>query len=150
MTWSIRRLGSDDKATLDLLAREDADFDVDGRGEPLAPLSDEAARAYLADPNVLHWIAEEAGVVIGFLSCYLLHKRTGTAEVLLYEIGVRSAARRRGVGRALIDTLHAFMRSRQIPEVWVLADNDGAVDFYRACKYDVSDDMAVYMTREDD
>jgi len=32
-------------------------------------------------------------------------------------------------------------------EVWVLADNDDAVAFYRACGFDIADGQATYMTR---
>jgi len=38
MSVSIERLGPGDEATLELLAREDADFDLDGRRDSLPPL----------------------------------------------------------------------------------------------------------------
>ncbi|MGZ3408021.1 MAG: N-acetyltransferase family protein [Polyangia bacterium] len=147
MGVSIRRLGSDDAPILALLARDDEDFDVDDRGEARAPLPAAAARAFLDDPNVLFWIAEEAGVVAGFLSCQLIRRRADAPELLLYEIGVRAAHRRRGVGRALADTMSAWMRANAVTEVWVLADNDGAVAFYRACGFTVPAGQATYMTR---
>jgi hypothetical protein len=68
---SIRRLGRGDETTLALLAVEDADFDIPGRGRPLQPLPRDAASAYLADERVLHWIAEEDGRPIGHLLCCL-------------------------------------------------------------------------------
>jgi hypothetical protein len=38
MSVSIKRLGPGDEAILETLAREDADFDLEGRGEALTPL----------------------------------------------------------------------------------------------------------------
>jgi ribosomal protein S18 acetylase RimI-like enzyme len=149
VTHAIRRLGPDDTALLATIARDDADFDVEGRGGERTPLSDDAARAFLADEHVLFWIAEgEGGAVDGFLSCQLIRKRAAPPELLLYEIGVRAAARRHGVGRALMHAMSAWMQAHAVDEVWVLADNDGAGAFYRACGFDIPDGQATYMTRE--
>jgi GNAT superfamily N-acetyltransferase len=102
----------------------------------------------VADPSILHWIAEAQGRVVGHMSCHQIRKRTGDrAEVLLYEIGVRTAHRRRGVGRALIETLTLWMTEHGISESWVLADNPEAVEFYRACGFETGKGIAVYMTR---
>jgi ribosomal protein S18 acetylase RimI-like enzyme len=148
MSLSIRRLGAGDEPVLALLARDDADFDIDERGFARAPLPADAARAFLADEHVLLWIAERDASVVGFLSCQLVRRRAAAPELLLYEIGVRAAERRRGVGRALVDAMAAWMDAHDVVEVWVLADNDGAVAFYGACGFAVSDGPAVYMTRE--
>jgi len=146
MSFSLRRLGPGDEAILDLLAQEDADFDVEGRSRPRQPLDRATARAYLSDPAVLHWIAEDGAVVLGALSAYVLRKRVGDpAEVLLYEIGVRARHRRQGVGRALVGALYRWMREQGIREVWVLADNPAAVEFYRACGFAGSAAGAVYL-----
>jgi len=162
MTFSIRRLASGDEAVVTLLAKQEADFDLDERGEPLQLLTPEAARDYLADPNVLHWVAEEvadeaaegaaaAKVVVGHLLCHQLRMRAATpAELVLYEIGVRSRARRRGIGRALIDTALGWMKEHKMKAIWVLADNEGAIAFYRACGFSDDQGTAVYMLREDE
>lgn len=150
MSLAIRRLKFDDEAVLALLARDEPDFDIDARSAPSAPLSPAAARAFLGDPNVLFWIAERDEDIVGFLSCQLVRRRDQPAELLLYEIGVRAAQRRHGVGRALIATMNDWMAAHDLVEVWVLADNPGAVEFYRACGF--SDDeshAATYMTRFD-
>ena len=145
MSFAVRLLGAGDEAALEVLAREDADFDVDDRGHAHeAPR--EHARAFLADANVLCWACEQGGAIVGFLHCTIVRKRDGV-ELLLYEIGVRRAERRRGVGRALVAAMDEWMRAHDVHEAWVLADNDGAVAFYRACGFAVSDDTAVYMTR---
>jgi ribosomal protein S18 acetylase RimI-like enzyme len=148
MALSVRRLVSGDERVLEVLALEDVDFDIGGRGRPRKPLGCEAALAYLADPNVLHWIAEAEREVLGHLQCSVLRKSAGDdAEVLLYEIGVRSAHRRHGVGRALMDALEAFMKEHVIAEAWVLADNPGATEFYRACGFEAQALPPTYMTR---
>jgi ribosomal protein S18 acetylase RimI-like enzyme len=149
MSLSIKRLGPGDEATLELLAREDADFDLDGRGEPLEPLKPVMAQRYLATPAVLHWVAVEGDVVAGFLYCIHLPLRSGDGhELLLYEIGVRSSWRRRGAGRALLTHMEHWMQSNGVGVVWVAADNQIAVDFYRTCGFSAEPAQPVYMTRE--
>jgi GNAT superfamily N-acetyltransferase len=130
---TIRRLGPGDEPVLALLAREAPEFDIAAPEEPLPP--GEAA-AYLADPAVLHWVAEEDGRIVGELLCHLLRlpSRDGL-ELLLYSIGVRASHRRRGVGRALVEEMLRWMRAEGVREVWVLADNPGAEEFYAACGF---------------
>src|SRR6478752_8814249 len=148
MSVSIRRLGPGDEATLELLNREDGDFDLDGRSHELPPLKPNLAQRYLANPSVLHWVASLDGEVIGFLYCAHLLLRTDPGqELLLYEIGVRKAHRRQGVGRALLEHMARWMQSNDISVVWVCADNRVAVDFYRGCGFASEQPQPVYMTR---
>src|SRR3712207_4274238 len=103
MAMSIRRLGAGDERVLELLAAEEADFDLAERGVPLQPLDADAARRYLANPAVLHWVAVDGGEILGDLACILVPLSAGEGEeLLLYDIGVRGSSRRRGVGRALL------------------------------------------------
>jgi ribosomal protein S18 acetylase RimI-like enzyme len=137
-----------DEAILAALAREDSDFDLEGRSGAMKALSRPAAREFLADPSVLFWIESLRGVVRGFLYCCVVRLRGEEArELLLYEIGVRRAHRRSGVGRRLNAAMERWMRARRVREVWVLADNPGAVKFYRACGFRIEKDVPVYMTR---
>ena len=93
---TIRRLVPGDEAILTLLATDDADFDLGERGRPLKPLGSAAARRYLENPAVLCWVAVEADEVVGHLQCIALPLREDEGqELLLYEIGVRTACRRR-------------------------------------------------------
>ncbi|MDQ3998260.1 MAG: GNAT family N-acetyltransferase [Gemmatimonadota bacterium] len=149
MAVSIRRLSPGDEGILELLATEDADFDVAERAGPLTPLDSAAARAYLANPAVLHWVAVDGEEVVGDLACILLPLRAGEGqELLLYEIGVRSSRRRRGVGRSLLAHMESWMRANGVGEVWVLADNPAAAEFYRACGFAAEDPQPVYMSRK--
>jgi GNAT superfamily N-acetyltransferase len=110
-------------------------------------LSPEDARAYLSDPGVLHWIAEEDGAVTGHLLAYVERRRAGDSkQLLLYEIGVHEASRRRGIGTALLQAMQAWMRAEGVPVAWVLADNPGAESFYAACGFSRDAEQAVQMT----
>jgi len=136
MAVSIRRLGPGDERVLALLAEEAPEFDLAGRTAPEPPLPPDGAVAYLADPSVLHWVAEDEGRIVGELLCHLLRlpSREGR-ELLLYSIGVRASDRRRGVGTALVQRMLRWARGAGVPEVWVLADNPGAEAFYAACGF---------------
>jgi ribosomal protein S18 acetylase RimI-like enzyme len=149
MSVSIKRLGPGDEAMLELLAREDADFDLEGRSGELVPLKAGHAQRYLANPNVLHWVAQHEGVVTGFLYCNLLLLRSDPGrELLLYEIGVRRAFRRQGIGRALLLHMESWMQNNDVGVVWVCADNAAAVDFYQSCGFTTERDQPAYLTRE--
>ena len=146
---SVKRLGRGDEPTLELLAINDAEFDLDGRGVSLVPLDAEAAQCFLANPAVLFWTEVEDDAIVGFLYCLVVPLRSGLGqEVLLYEIGVSHKWRRRGCGRALLTAMEAWMRDNRVDEVWVLADNPVAVEFYRGCGFGVEGEQPTYMTRE--
>lgn len=145
---SIKQLRPGDEAVLELLATRDPEFDLEGRGNSLLPLEPDAARSFLSDPAVQFWTAHDADDVVGFLYCIVLPLRSGEGrELLLYEIGVRKSARRRGAGRALLDTMEQWMLNNDVGEVWVCADNPAAVEFYRGFGFDAPGDQPVYMTR---
>jgi ribosomal protein S18 acetylase RimI-like enzyme len=148
MSVSIKQLCPGDEAILELLATSDPDFDLDGRGSSLLPLEPDAARSFLSNGAVQFWTAHVGDEVVGFLYCILLPLRSAEGrELLLYEIGVRKSARRRGAGRALLDRMEAWMLSNDVGEVWVCADNPAAVEFYRGFGFDAPGDQPVYMTR---
>ena len=96
----IRRLGPGDEGVLAVLAADDADFDLEERSGPREPVAGADAAAYLRDPSVLHWVAEEDGVVVGHLLAYLERRRAGRPrQVLLYEIGAPAPRCRPCAGR---------------------------------------------------
>jgi GNAT superfamily N-acetyltransferase len=59
---------------------------------------------------------------------------------------VRQACRRRGVGRALMQTMREWMEQEDIVDAWVLADNSGADEFYAACGFVRDPEQPVQMT----
>jgi GNAT superfamily N-acetyltransferase len=149
----IRRLGPGDEGVLELLARQAPEFNLPGRTSPEEPMAPDDAAAFLADPSVLYWVAEESGVVVGELLCHLLRLPSrGARELLLYSIGVRENHRRSGVGKALVDEMVLWTRKANVPEVWVLADNPGAEAFYAACGFvrGGENDQGVLMLRSTD
>jgi hypothetical protein len=44
--------------------------------------------------------------------------------------------------------MESWMKTNDVPEVWVCADNQGAVDFYRGCGFEAGEPEPVYMTRD--
>lgn len=137
MALAVRRLGPGDEPVLALLAEEAPDFDLAGRSGPEPPLPPAQAARYLAEPGVLHWVAEEDGRVVGELLCHLLPLPSGAGrELLLYSVGVRAGRRRRGVGTALLGEMRRWMDEAGVPEAWVLADNPGAEAFYAASGFE--------------
>ena len=114
MAISIRRLGPGDEDVLEDIAGEADDFDLPGASAPEPPLPPDEAAAYLSDPSVLHWVAEEEGDLVGELLCHVLRLPSGDGrELLLYAIGVRSAHRRRGIGTALVGEMLALGARRR-------------------------------------
>jgi GNAT superfamily N-acetyltransferase len=143
----IRRLGPGDEAVLAVLAADEADFDLEERSGPRPPATGADAAAYLSDANVLHWVAEEDGVVLGHLLAYLERRRAAPArQLLLYEIGVREAHRRRGIGTALVGAMRDWMVEHDVAEAWVPADSGEAEAFYVACGFVRDDVQPVQMT----
>ena len=142
----IRQLGPADADVLALLAREDADFDLEGQGGGQTPLAPRGASAFLSDPQVLIWTAWAGQEVVGFVFCHLLPMRKEPArELLLYEIGVRSGWRRRGVGRRLIGAMVDWMRAEGLVTAWVLAGHPEAQRFYEACGFGPGPGAATYL-----
>ncbi|PTA67397.1 GNAT family N-acetyltransferase [Deinococcus arcticus] len=144
--FTIRRLGPGDEAALAGLSADETDFTGE---DPTPPLPPDAARAYLSDPLLWHWHAEDDhGQPVGFLMAYVHRRRHGEAlDVMFEEIGVRESWRRFGVGRALVAALHEQMRAGGIRGVWVAADNEDAQAFYLACGYEVDELQGVILSR---
>ena len=150
MGIEIRRLGPGDEDVLAVIAREAADFDLAGRSKREAPLPVSEADAYLADPAIVHWIAEVDRLVVGELLCHVLRLPSGSGrELLLYSIGVRTGHRRRGIGTGLVREMLGWARAEGLEVVWVLADNPEAEAFYFACGFarGGESEEAVYLER---
>lgn len=149
MALTIKQLEAGDESILEFLALHDSDFDLDDRGEACQPLESEIAKQFLENSDVLFWVAFEAKNPIGFLQCNLIPLRSGNGlELLLYEIGVHQAWRRRGVGRALMVEMVDWMQHKEITTVWVLADNPEAVEFYKNCGFEIESPQPTYMLAE--
>lgn len=90
------------------------------------PVRTEWAADFLARPNHHLAIAFVEGVPAGFVSgVEIAHPDKGT-EMLLYELGVDEAHRRRGIATALVTALRDRAGSLGCRGVWVPFDPDDA------------------------
>jgi ribosomal protein S18 acetylase RimI-like enzyme len=114
MPAEIRLLGPGDDATV--LAAGSL-FDS-------APHRD-ATRRFLSEPTHQLLIAyDEGGEPLGFVSgVETTHPDKGT-EMFLYELGVDRRARRRGVGRSLVEALAALAEKRGCYGMWTGTEPD--------------------------
>jgi ribosomal protein S18 acetylase RimI-like enzyme len=114
MQVDIRRLGPEDE---DPVTAAGFLFDK--------PPAEEATRRFLGEDNHHLLIAyDEAQEPVGFVSgVELTHPDKGT-EMFLYELSVHEPARRRGVGRRLVEALASLARERGCYGMWTLTDHD--------------------------
>lgn len=100
------------------------------------PLDDAAIRAFLEAPGHVMFIAWSGGEAIGFVrGTELFHPTAVNSHaMLLYELGVAEAHRRRGAGRMLVEAIADAARASGCQEMWVLTDddNEAALRTYRA------------------
>jgi aminoglycoside 3-N-acetyltransferase I len=82
-----------------------------------------ATRRFLADRGHHLLVAyDAAGEPVGFVTgVELTHPDKGT-EMFLYELGVDAAARRRGIGRSLVEALGALARERGCYDMWTATE----------------------------
>jgi ribosomal protein S18 acetylase RimI-like enzyme len=142
----LRRATLDDAATLARLNRHVLDLHVGA--EPAVYVATDAAqveawaRERLGAPDVRAVVAELDGAAVGHVVTQVV-RRAGTpftaprAFLLVEELVVAPAARRRGVGRALMDAAHALAGELGLSrvELDVRPWNEAALAFYRALGY---------------
>ena len=139
MAFSIRQLRAADTAAFAAYEHVSAWFEHEvDLVTPNEPSDPARVRAFLADPTVLFWLAERDGDPVAMLHCYVQRRYAdgASAELLLYEIGTHADHRRQGIGRALLDSMEAWMRMNALDVVWVPAAGT-AIAFYKACGYGV-------------
>ncbi len=78
-------------------------------------------------------MAYEGDEPAGFVSGIEVAHPDKPVEMLLYELGVRDASQRRGIGRALVKALRDLAVERGCAGMWVLtdADNEAALRTYQ-------------------
>ena len=113
MDFEVRRLGPGDEEAVHA-ARSLFD----------GPPESRATQRVLAEPTHHLLVAYDGDAPLGFVSgVELTHPDKGT-EMFVYELGVDESARRRGVGRTLVQALAALAREQGCYDMWVLADAD--------------------------
>ena len=89
-----------------------------------SPPDQETSARFLAAPGHHLFIAYEGDRPVGFVSgVEMTHPDKGT-EMFLYELAVHEDFRRRGIGRALVETLFRLGRDLGCYGMWVLTDAD--------------------------
>jgi ribosomal protein S18 acetylase RimI-like enzyme len=89
---------------------------------------------FLARPGHHLLVAVEGDEALGFVSCVeMCHPDKGT-ELFLYELGVDEGARRRGIGRQLVEAGVALARSLGCYGAWTITEDDNvaALATYRS------------------
>ena len=139
----IRFANEEDLPAVNLLRKEVNDLHVTGKPETFKPGFPPALRDYVyelfRDPEKDIVVAEQDGALLGFAVLHELHRpETPYMWERHYldvdEFGVAEAARRQGIGRALIDFIREVAAERGLPRVelnmWEF--NQDALAFYEA------------------
>jgi GNAT superfamily N-acetyltransferase len=87
------------------------------------------------------FVAVEAGGIVGFVTAAERKHFTGAPEAHVGELAVDEDAEGRGVGRALMETVEAWARDRDLSRISLDtgAANLGARSFYAALGYEETD-----------
>lgn len=93
-------------------------------------------RALIQHPHSATWIAEENGQMAGF-AIVEWAERKGESRAYIQTIEVAPDARRRGLGRELLDCVEDSVRNAGAGSIWlhVEAENAGAIRLYEAHGY---------------
>jgi ribosomal protein S18 acetylase RimI-like enzyme len=85
---------------------------------------------FLARSENVLIVAEQDGVPTGFLLAYLLDRVDRDQRmVCLYEIDVSEHHRRRGIGRAMIETLKSICKKENAMKAWVITNRSNLAAF---------------------
>jgi aminoglycoside 3-N-acetyltransferase I len=89
---------------------------------------------FLANSHNIVLVAEHDSQIVGGLVAYCLPKfEQERKEVYLYDLAVAADHQRQGIGKLLVDELHAIAKSLGAYVVFVQADeDDDAVAFYES------------------
>jgi RimJ/RimL family protein N-acetyltransferase len=92
---------------------------------------------YAEQPRALLLVAEQDGVLVGDLSLRAISARRSVCHVATLGMSVAAAARRRGIGRALLTEALAWAPTVGITrvELYVYARNAPAIALYEACGF---------------
>lgn len=113
-SFEIVRLSPDNAELLHRLA--DDVFDEPVRADRLA--------AYLAEPGHIMLVALSGGIVVGQCAAVLHRHPDKVTELYLDEVGVTPAMQRKGIGRALVESMLGIGMELGCGEAWVGTEPD--------------------------
>ena len=119
----IKLLGADDVHDLDNVAADVFDD----------PLVESSAREFLADPRHRLVVALDDDLLVGFISAVIyVHPDKPAPELWINEVGVAPTHQRKGIGKALMQSILDIARQSGCTEAWVLTerDNTAAMTLY--------------------
>jgi ribosomal protein S18 acetylase RimI-like enzyme len=96
-------------------------------------VSGEYLKDFLSRSENVLIVAEQGGMPKGFLLAYILDRVDRNQKMIcLYEIGVSEPNRRRGIGRAMIESLKLLCKDENAMKAWVITNrsNMAAVRLY--------------------
>jgi aminoglycoside 3-N-acetyltransferase I len=91
----------------------------------------------LESENFFVFVALSNNKVVGGLTAYTLQQYYAVSPlVFIYDIAIKAAAQRQGIGKQLISTLTNYCKDKGYEEMFVLADevDEHAIEFYRSTK----------------
>jgi ribosomal protein S18 acetylase RimI-like enzyme len=143
----VRRLGVDDAPLAQAVWAGVRNGDTS-----CGALHRDAFARWLACDQRLFVAALDAGRPAGFALGYVLERTDALRRmVLLYEVDVAEAYRRRGVGRRLVEEVKAIARACGAGKIWCVAEagNRAARALYTSTGSEVADgDFALFTWRE--
>jgi ribosomal protein S18 acetylase RimI-like enzyme len=104
-------------------------------------LTAESTRRFLSQPRNVLIVASSDDEPVGFLLAYRLDRMDGERPmVCLYEIEVSEPFRRRGVGRAMIESLKGVCGEVNATKAWAITQrsNEAALALYRSTGADLA------------
>ncbi len=104
-----------------------------GEGAPWAVHAEEHLRQLRATDEGVYFLACEADGIVGYVSAFAGELRRTRSVVLIAQLGVRAAHRRRGIGTRLLAAAEAWARDQDARRIELRVDeeNVAAVALYR-------------------
>jgi ribosomal protein S18 acetylase RimI-like enzyme len=98
------------------------------------PIDPQLTREFLADPRHHIVVAIDNGQVVGFASGVHYVHPDKPPEMWINEVGVAPSHRRRGLAKAVLQSLLQIARERNCSSAWVLTDqtNEAAIALYES------------------
>ena len=92
-------------------------------------------KTLLSKPDFIVYAAFHGNEIVGGLTAYVLPSYyAATSEIFIYDIAVKAAHQRTGIGKRLLKSLQEYCKEKGIQEIFVAANKEDlhALDFYRS------------------